>query len=125
MPRFSLKSLLLATALIAVAIALWGAVLRFRDRSDPFDRLSFSPTAWAQRSPRGRAPMARDLIHRHLSAGLSSAQVETLLGPPSEAIDDRYEYYVGSWSSYGYDDAFVCIYLDKSGKVKRANLISY
>jgi hypothetical protein len=125
MPRFSLKSLLLATALIAVAITLWSAVLRYQDRSDPFDRLSFSATTWAQRAPRGRAPMARDLIHRHLPSGLPSAQVKTLLGPPSEAIDDRYEYYLGSWSSYGYDDAFVYIYLDKSGKVKRANLVGY
>ncbi len=123
MPRFSLKSLLLVTALLAVATATWAAVVGYRDRSDPFDRMRFSAALWSQRAGRGWAPMARDVVRHHLPAGLSRRQVVTLLGKPSVITPDSYEYYLGNWSGYGYHDAFLCIQFDARERVMKANLV--
>jgi hypothetical protein len=104
---------------------------------DPFSELTFSPAKWAQAGFDERAGMARDLIRHHLPIGTSRAKVEELLGPPAHVLAangprgksvlgaETYSYYLGSWSMYGMDDAFVYVHFDAAGKVLGAEITGY
>ena len=120
---------------VATGVAAWSAM----DWMDPFNDMSFSPAAWAQRSYEDRAPMARDLVRHHLPAGLAQIQVESLLGQPDDVLVgpedsganrlpgvETYEYGIGSWSLHqGFDDAFVYVHFDASGHVIGAEINGY
>src|SRR5688500_7318757 len=112
--RFSLRRLLMFVAIICTALVL------VSDWIDPFNDSAFTPTSWRQAdSDETRARMARDLIRNHLPQGTSETQTIAALGPPDEILsgedNDRhsllvartYSYYIGSWSLYGMDDAFI------------------
>ena len=76
-------------------------------------------------------PPWRDAIKR-LPVGMSVDQVRDLLGEPAPvrryagAVDaygnqlrypETWKYYLGSWSGYGLDDAFLYVHFDSDEKV--------
>ena len=82
--------------------------------------------------------MAGDLVRNHLTAGLSRANVHALLGMPGDALSgteregmknlvlaQTEKYYIGSWSLYGYDDAFVYVHFDGDGNLIAAEIYGY
>jgi len=129
MPRFSLKHLLLGTAIIAAGLAV---VLSLKRLIDPFDNEAFTPAAWAKADDEGRARMSRDLIHNHLRRGLSQGQVEALIGPafhiqkPGDAWKvvgaEAHVYGIESFGVFGIDDAVVRVHYDASMKVIEAEI---
>ena len=116
-----------------VTFAGWFVV----DLLDPFNDATFNAAAWAKLDAQERAAMSRDLIQNHLPTGMSHAAVESLLGPPYRVIRrsdagghrlpgvETYSYYIGSWSMYGFDDAFVYVHLDASGNVLSSEITGY
>ncbi len=101
---------------------------------DPFDDQRFTAARWHGSDPESRAPIARSVARRHLTPGLSSTQVLALVGQPDNVYgrgDDRtrgdqtYSYYLGNWSLYGFDDAFLYVHLDAQGKVITAEVTGY
>jgi hypothetical protein len=127
--------LVMSVALLALAglVAGWGALLK---ALDPFDARPFDAAAWARAEhAEDRAPMARDLIRRHLRPGLPAKEVEALLGPPEpvpgvggpvDGFGNRlrgertYSYYLGCWSGIGgLDSAFLYVHLDGEGRPRR------
>lgn len=127
---------------VFVVCAIVSAVVFVRSWLDPFDDAPFASATWKQvKSKVLRAPMSRDLINNHLPQGMSKAEVLELLGPPIKEIRNPGEnvfngskkyakyasmmYGIGSFSEYGYDDAFVYVYLDKSDEVIGAAISGY
>jgi hypothetical protein len=96
---------------------------------DPFDDSRFSVEAWRSADPKSRARMARDVIRHYLTPGTTEERVTSLVGKPDEVIEGAdagghwlpgarsYSYRLGSWSLYGFDDAFLYIHIDRAGKV--------
>jgi hypothetical protein len=125
---------LVSMVVMLVSIAAWLAI----DWSDPFNDETFSVTKWAHRaSSESGARMARDLIRNHLPSGLSRSKVTALLSPPDKVltgedagghrlpVHETYAYHIGSWSAYGFDDAFVYVHFDSSGTVLSAEITGY
>lgn len=102
---------------------------------NPFNDKPFSKEAWAATSAQGRAPMADDVVRNRVLPGMSSGQVEDLLGAPDDTWLKRtghrvkgektHVYYIGSWSLEGMDDAFVCVHVDESNKVIEGEIYGY
>ena len=98
----------------------------------PFNDKPFSQRAWAGATAEPRAAMAEDLVSNHVSPGMSSKQIVSLLGAPGEIWvkgtafrvkgERTFVYYIGSWSMQGMDDAFVCVHLDETGSVIEAEI---
>ena len=120
--------------LLLLAIAAWVVT----DWLDPFDDESFNATAWAScTTDESRAAMARDLVRNHLRTGMPRSDVTALLGSPivlhgpTDAGgnplrgDETYAYYIGQWSLYGFDDAFVYVHLNAAGRVIGAEINGY
>src|SRR5262245_39756515 len=134
MPRFSLRSLFAATALVAIGVATSVSLYHL---IDPFGELAFSSDQWAQGDLGHRARMARDLVRHYLPVGASRAQVEGLIGPPDKTLSasgpqgssvrgtQTYSYYLGSWSNQGMDDAFVHVHFDAGGNLLGAEITGY
>ena len=137
MRRRWMRHLFMATvAMMAIVafIAIWNV---FHPFDDPFDKRPFSESDWSSASHEERARMSRDLIRNHLPVGLSEDDVLVLLGPPSGTITHdsigsasirpgctkTLEYYLGCWSNYGMDSAFVYVHLDHNGRVAQAEII--
>ena len=103
---------------------------------DPFDNRSFSSKRWKSGSEDLRARMGRSAVDQ-AKPGMSEAQIEAAFGKPDEidANEDAggnklpgmqtWEWRLGSWSTYGYDDAFFYVSLDQSGKVIAAQVNGY
>lgn len=80
--------------------------------------------------------MAGDAIRGHLRSGMAKAKVQQLLGPGQEQFriqgidsygnpmpgDHTWYYYLGSWSVYGLDDAFLYVHFDADGHVVSAEI---
>lgn len=126
--------LVAAFAVVALFAAGWLAL----DWLDPFNDRRFNASTWVQqKSAEARAAMARDLIRNHLPPGTPRSQVKSLLGAPGEILSGRdaggntlpgvetYSYDIGSWSMYSFDDVFVYVHLDGSGKVVGAEINGY
>src|SRR5262245_7469510 len=121
MPRFSLKTLLVASTAIAILI---GAAVWLDKYLDPFIQRTFRAASWAKCDRQDRAWMARDLIRHHLSVGMSAVQVKALLGPPDGVLSpnyvpgstvraaETYSYSLGNWSWEGFDDAFLYVHFN-------------
>jgi hypothetical protein len=136
MPR-ALKLVLLAIAALAVMVLLAGIYFMLGLTQDPFNDSVFTQTEWARTTDTDRAPMAGDLVRNHLPPGMTRTQVESLLGTPSRAESGAdatkndasggttYRYYIGSWSNYGYDDAWVYVHFDESGKLTKSEIYGY
>jgi hypothetical protein len=101
---------------------------------DPFDKRPFSSETWLATTREDRAPMARDLVKNHLPAGLSVSDVVAFLGPPDRIItgssasirpgcSKALTYYLGCWSEYGMDAAFVYVHIDNNDKVVLSEII--
>ncbi|QEG24815.1 hypothetical protein MFFC18_47400 [Mariniblastus fucicola] len=80
--------------------------------------------------------MARDVVSR--VHGMDRDAVVELLGQPSDRLDaatdagghrlrgaEVFSYYIGSWSGYGFDDAFVYVHLDADGHVIYSEVTGY
>lgn len=136
MPRRLLVSvvflvIVLTVGFVAVTYAVRGNPL------DPFDDRRFSTSAWRTTSADGKAPMARSAIRDHLRPGLSQAELVALLGEPGARLTGKdaggnglagsqtYSYYLGSWSIYGFDDAFLYVHLDSDGRIISAEVNGY
>jgi MYXO-CTERM domain-containing protein len=121
---------------LALAVLGVGGLIAIRKWLDPFDDRGFVAGEWRNSDPLGRASMARDLVRRHVRAGMTAADVERLLGRGKEqqgikGVDPygnrmpgaaTWAYYLGSWSTAGWDDAFLYVHFDKSGRVIRAEI---
>jgi hypothetical protein len=102
---------------------------------NPFNDEPFCEQGWAGATFEQRAAMAEDLVSNHVSPGMPSKQIVSLLGEPGEiwikGTGQRvkgyrtFAYYIGSWSLQGMDDAFVCIHFDKSGSVIEAEIYGF
>jgi hypothetical protein len=129
--RPSLKRGLGVLAFIAIVAGLFIVGISLNRYLDPFDDQPFAQSAWASADTRVRAPMARDAIRR-LPTGMTADQVQALLGRPtpvprySGEVDaygnhlkypETWFYYLGSWSVYGLDDAFLYVHFDSDKKV--------
>ena len=109
----------------------------FGNPFDPFDNRRFSKEKWEHSDYEGRARMSRDLITRVIRPGMSEDQVVGLLGPPMRISDTRgpseqpigdnhiCEYYLGSWSLHGMDDAYLYVRADRAKKVVSAEIYGY
>ena len=133
----SLKTTLALLAATVTGLVILAGLCTLTMFRNPFNDRPFTATAWAKLDPQERAHMAEDLVRNHLTAGLSQANVHTLLGMPGD-VSSRTEsggmknlgaqtekYYIGSWSLYGYDDAFVYVHFDGDGKVIAAEIYGY
>jgi hypothetical protein len=133
--QYNSRTLLVAVAAVVIAIALLQALVGW---IDPYDNFRFVPNDWKTASPEVRAQMSRNLVSNHLHTGMTKANLVSTLGEPDEILtgktdaganslpgSETYSYYIGSWSAYGYDDAFVYIHLDSTGKVQRAEINGY
>jgi hypothetical protein len=61
---------------------------------------------------------------------MTQAAVTALLGTPDEikhndSLGEIFSYYIGSWSMYGFDDAFVYTHFDASQTVLKAEITGY
>jgi hypothetical protein len=123
---------------IIAGVAIAGLTYSFLGNPlDPFDDRPFSASEWRLATVDDRAPMARSAVRRHLIQGLPDSQVVALLGDPDEVRTARdpggntlqgaqtYLYYLGSWSDYGFDDAFLYVHLDATGRVRSAEVNGY
>jgi len=133
--QFSSRTLLVGVAAVALAIALLRALTGW---IDPFDDRRFVSTDWRSSPPNVRAQMSRDLLRNHFPTGTAKASVIAILGDPGEIYTramgagsyrvighETYSYYIGSWSAYGYDDAFVYIHFDSTGKTIDTEITGY
>jgi len=103
---------------------------------DPFDNSSFSPKRWRNTDPEGRAGMARSAVDQILP-GTPEAQVISMLGGTDDVrlgelgaghsihTDRTLAYYLGQHSAYGFDDAFIFVHFDPSGRVRSAEVDGY
>ncbi|MDB5343332.1 MAG: hypothetical protein JWP89_1709 [Schlesneria sp.] len=107
---------------------------------DPFDDASFNRSDWMSSTPEQRAKMARDVITKHIRRGATLEEIVALLGEPEETHNVRargsrvdqygnrlhgaktYAYYLGSWSSYGLDDAHLYVHFDTDDRVLSAEV---
>jgi hypothetical protein len=132
---YSRRTLVFGLAAAVVAVLL-GIGITLRSYFDPFDDQSFVQSTWAAATPEARASMARDVIRR-LHARMTSGQVQDLLGQPTpvarlpgnvDAYGNRlkfpttWSYYLGSWSGYGLDDAFLYVHFESDKKVASAEI---
>jgi hypothetical protein len=132
MLRFSLKQLLLGTAVAAIGLF---ALVAIKQYANPFDDLAFTTAAWAAADDNTRAAMADDLVRNHLAGGLSRSQVRALIGSPDRTLQSNAStrvlgaetdtYRIGSWSMQGMDDAFVYVHYDANGNVIEAEIYGY
>lgn len=103
---------------------------------DPFDDRPFDRNRWAAVSNHDRAPMARDVASR--VRGLNQQEVLNLLGEPGNRLTSAtdagghrlrgaevFSYYIGSWSMYGMDDAFVYVHFDTDGVAIYSEITGY
>jgi hypothetical protein len=104
---------------------------------DPFDNRSFSPARWKTADETGRARMARSAT-QFIAIGTSSSQVVSWLGD-SYSVDDgpeddgghklpgkqTFKWGLGSWSTFGYDDAFLYVHFDAAGRVVGSQVNGY
>jgi hypothetical protein len=124
---------------VSFVVACVGAALlpRFLD---PFDDASFNRSDWMSSTQEQRAKMARDVITKHVRRGVALEEIVALLGKPDETHNIRvrgrrvdqygnrlhgvttYAYYLGSWSSYGFDDAYLYIHFDGDDRVLSAEV---
>lgn len=69
---------------------------------------------------------------------MTKSEVVFLLGNPEESLTgetdgggnrlighETYSYYIGSWFGYGFDDAFLYVYFDSTGKMLSAEVNGY
>jgi hypothetical protein len=118
-------------AAIGVIAGMVFAGMAIKGYLDPFDDHTFVQSVWEAAEPHHRAPMARDVTQR-LPIGMTADDVRNLLGPSTPvvryagAVDkfgnpmkypETWSYYLGSWSGYGLDDAFLYVHFDAEKKV--------
>lgn len=129
------KRALIALSLVAaLAVLLY---LRWGNPLDPFDDRWFSSARWQRASDEIRARMARSAV-RQITPHLSQAAVTTILGKPDNVLTDRedaggnhlpgvetYEYSLGCWSSYGFDQAHLYVHFDETGRVIGCEISGY
>lgn len=134
--KFGIRALLVFVAVVAIATV---SIRTVTSLVDPFDNLSFNSTEWKQAKDREvKARMSRDAILNGLEAGMTREEVQHLLGEPDDIITanhdsggsvllgvETFSYYIGSWSMYGFDDAFVYIHFDRDGRVISARIDGY
>jgi hypothetical protein len=107
---------------------------------DPFDDASFNRSVWKSSTQEQRAKMSRDVITKHIRPGAALEEIVELLGEPEETHNIRarasrvdqyghrlpgvktYAYYLGSWSSYGLDDAHLYVHFDRDDCVLSAEV---
>ena len=105
---------------------------------DPFNDRRFSASDWAVAESEERARMASDLTDRVLARGMSVDAIQNLLGPPDSTLTGDVDaggnklhahqtlsYYLGSWSGYGYDDAFLYLHLNQNGAIENSQVTGY
>ena len=115
--------------MLAYAIIIW---------VDPFNDRQFSTRDWAVAEPEERARVASDLTDRVLERGMSIDAIKNLLGPPDSTLtgdidaggnklhsNQTLSYYLGSWSGFGYDDAFLYLHVDRSGTLVKSQVTGY
>ncbi len=133
--QFNVHTLFAAASLVTFGVLLLWVFTRW---FDPFDDKHFRPSDWNRSSNEVRAGMCDDLISNRLQPGMTESEVVSLLGKPEESLtgetdgggnrligDETYSYYIGSWSGYGLDDAFLYVHFDSSGKVLTAEVNGY
>lgn len=126
-------------ASVAVVLAAIGALTYavVRNPFDPFDDRPFSPERWRNSDAESRAHMGRSAVE-YAKPGMSESEIEAAFGKPDEIDLDKedagghkltgvktWEWGLGNWSVYGYDDAFLYISFDSSGKVVSAQVNGY
>lgn len=72
-----------------------------------------------------RGGMARDIKNRLLKQGMSSSEVERLLGRPDSKSENEYRYVLGMCSGLGWDYDDLHVYFDKQGRVESAAIIQH
>jgi len=133
--QFNMRTLFAAAALVAFGIVLLWLFGRW---FDPFDDKYFRSSDWNASSDQVRAGMCDDLISNHLQPGMTASEVVSLLGKPGKSLTgetdgggnrlighETFSYYIGSWFGYGFDDAFLYVHFDSSGKVLTAEVNGY
>ena len=120
LPRFSIRALLLVTAIVAFSIVSFNWI---RMWLDPFAGRKFNRDLWHQYDNNDdpdnpRASMVSDLRWRYLDTGMTRAEVEKLLGTPDfKKRDDMYSYNLGMWSGFRIDYDSLDIHFDPDGRL--------
>ena len=119
-PRFSIRTLLLLTAIVAFSIV---SINWIRIWLDPFAGRKFNRYLWHQYSSddnpdNPRASMVSDLRWQYLDKGMTRTEVKELLGTPDfERRDDLYSYNLGMWSGFRIDYDSLDIHFDSNGRL--------
>lgn len=114
------------------------ALVTFLYSTYPFDDRAFTPEDWAAGNSQERGRMVSSLLDDHLPKGMTEEQVTTLLGEDFTLVEQGtadwpnpfrepkcHLYYVGFWSDWGMDDAFVVIFFDDNGRLTSRRLDGY
>lgn len=133
MPRFSLKQLMVATAVIALGIAAVTALYNF---VEPFNDMPFTQAVWANGDKATRAQMSADLVNNYLPIGMLKSQVEALIGKADRVIgpgDQHADLHLQGAEAHEYNIdgghilalfTFVCVNYDANGRVIDARIAS-
>lgn len=129
--RFSLRTLLLFIAVIAVTIVVAQLSLRAIRRLDPFDGQDFVPSEWHAQAgsydeDNPRAQMVGDLKRNQLQLKMTKSAVQKLLGAPDITTQsNEWEYLLGMWSGFRIDHDTLTISFDHNDEVAAIQVIQH
>lgn len=73
----------------------------------------------------GRGSMGRDIVKNILKVGLSTSEIETVLGPATFKKAEELQYHLGLCSGFRMDYDFIHIYLDDHGRMTHAEILQH
>jgi hypothetical protein len=138
------KRLACALALIGAPLLILASLLPFwalmrTVAGSPFDDKPFDAEVWAASTGNRhsfRAPMAQDLIDRHLKRGMTREQVVQLIGEPDSRsgkdrlgaeyasrhprLEECFTYHLGRVSGYGTGDDYLILAFESGGHLLEA-----
>lgn len=126
-----LKAIAAFVGLLALGFVALLAAFVWWSSSGVFSTSKFNATEWFAKQTNEtevtcyRGGMANDIKNRLLNPGMSTIEVERLLGEPDFKASAEYRYVLGMCSGIGWDYDDLHVYFDNHGKLVRAAIIQH
>ena len=122
-----MATLLIAVTLVFASFVFAGAVFDWISpfAGAPFDRNVWHSYADSREGDSPRAAMVADLRSNHLVPGLAQTKVKELLGTPEVESPNLYQYVIGAWSGFRFDDDFLYIHFDDQGQLTHVETVQH